>query len=338
MATFTPGREPVERRHAALETASAQQRPGTPVLLIDQFEELFTAGADSLQRERFLTEIDRLTDPTTGERADVIIAVRVDFYAELAGSDHLAQALEDTQLLVGPMSEAELRCAVVEPARRAGVTLDDDLISLLLRDFVPSSSMAREHDVGALPLLSHAQLETYRRSRRGRMTVADYEAAGGVRGAVERSAEEVFLRSTPPEQALMRQVLVRLIHVENGTLATRRVATYDELQGLLPGDDEDDISDLLEPFVGARLLTAHAMTVEISHEALLAAWPRLQSWIEEGRDPPRWRRARTVGSSRSATPPLPRCSCWSAIPAAARSRVPPRSDSTTRRWRSMRSP
>lgn len=284
VATFTPGREPLARLHAALETATAQRRPGTPVLLIDQFEELFTAGADARQRERFLTEIDRLTDPTIAEHAGVIVAVRVDFYAELAASGHLAQALEDAQLLVGPMSEAELRCAVVEPARRAGVTLDDDLIALLLRDFVPSSSMAREHDVGALPLLSHALLETYRRSRRGRMTVADYEAAGGVRGAVELSAEEVFLRCTPPQQALIRQVLVRLIHVENGTLATRRVATYDELQGLLPDDHQDDISDLLEPFIGARLLTAHATTVEISHEALLAAWPRLQSWIEEGRD------------------------------------------------------
>lgn len=284
VATFTPGREPVQRLHAALTTATSQQDHAMPVLLIDQFEELYTAGADPQERERLLTELERLTDPSSEEQVGVIVAVRVDFYAELAASGHLAQALEDAQLLVGPMSETELRCAIVEPARRAGVTLDDDLIALLLRDFVPSSSMAREHDVGALPLLSHALLETYRRSRRGRMTVADYEAAGGVRGAVERSAEEVFNGCTPSQQALMRQVLVRLVHVENGTLATRRVATYDELQGLLPGDDPTDISDLLEPFIAARLVTAHATTVEISHEALLAAWPRLQSWIEEGRD------------------------------------------------------
>ncbi|MGM0616785.1 MAG: helix-turn-helix domain-containing protein [Actinomycetota bacterium] len=280
----TPGSEPLERLRMALQSATSQQGRGMPVLLIDQFEELYTAGADPHDRERFLAEIDRLTDPSRPEQVGVILAVRIDFYAELAATGHLAPALEDAQLLIGSMSEAELRRAIVEPARQAGVTLDDDLIALLLRDFVPSSSMAREHDVGALPLLSHALLETYRRSRRGRMTVADYEAAGGVRGAVERSAEEVFTGCTPPQQALLRQVLVRLVHVENGTLATRRVATYDELQGLVAGDEHTDISDLLEPFIAARLVTAHATTVEISHEALLAAWPRLQTWIEQDRD------------------------------------------------------
>ena len=284
IATFTPGDQPVERLHAALAAVRADHGHRRPVLLIDQFEELFTAGSDDAQVEGFLTALDHLTEPGADDGVAAVLALRIDFYAELAASGGLAGRLEDTQLLVGPMTEVELTRAIVEPARRAGVTLEDELVALLLRDFVPTSSMVREHDVGALPLLSHALLETYRRGNRRRMTVTDYEAAGGVRGAVERSAEAVFRACTPPQQALMRQVLVRLVHVENGTLATRRVATYDELQGLLPEDDDADITDLLEPFISARLLTADATTVEISHEALLAAWPRLQTWIEEGRD------------------------------------------------------
>ncbi len=284
IATLTPGDRPVERLHAALDTLPQDRGRRLPVLLIDQVEELFTAGSDDAEVEGFLTELDRRTEPGVDGGLAAVLALRIDFYAELAASGRLAGKLEDTQLLVGPMTEVELTRAIVEPARRAGVTLEGELVALLLRDFVPTSSMVREHDVGSLPLLSHALLETYRRGNRRRMTVADYEAAGGVRGAVERSAEEVFRACTPTQQALMRQVLVRLVHVENGTLATRRVATYHELQGLLPGDDDADITDLLEPFIGARLLTADATTVEISHEALLAAWPRLQTWIEEGRD------------------------------------------------------
>ena len=284
IATLTPGSRPLERLHAALDTLPDGRSRRAPVLLIDQVEELFTAGADQVQVEGFLAELDRRTEPGAADGVAAVLALRIDFYGQLAAAGRLSQKLEDTQLLVGPMTEVELTRAIVEPARRAGVTLEDELVALLLRDFVPTSSMVREHDVGALPLLSHALLETYRRGNRRRMTVADYEAAGGVRGAVERSAEEVFRACAPSHQALMRQVLVRLVHVENGTLATRRVATYDELQGLLPEDDDADITDLLEPFISARLLTADATTVEISHEALLTAWPRLQAWIEEGRD------------------------------------------------------
>jgi len=283
-ATFTPGTRPVERLQAALDALPRDRDRRPAVLLIDQAEELFTASSDEARATGFLAALDRLTEPGADGGVAAVLALRIDFYAELAASGGLADKLEDAQLLVGPMTETELTRAIVEPARRSGVTLEDELVALLLRDFVPTSSLVRKHDVGALPLLSHALLETYRRGNGRRMTVADHEAAGGVRGAVERSAEEVFRACTPSQQALMRQVLVRLVHVENGTLATRRVATYDELQGLLPADDDADITDLLEPFVSARLLTADATTVEISHEALLAAWPRLQAWIEEGRD------------------------------------------------------
>ena len=284
VATLTPGERPVAGLERARTTLRAHPGAQPPVLLVDQAEELFTASSDPAQTDRFLAELDRLTEPGADGQVAAVLALRIDFYADLAATGRLTGTLEDAQLLVGPMTEAELTRAIVEPARRAGITLEDELVALLLRDFVPTSSMVREHDVGALPLLSHALLETYRRGNRRRMTVADYEAAGGVRGAVERSAEEVFRACTPAQQALLRQVLVRLVHVENGTLATRRVATYDELQGLLAADDDADITDLLEPFISARLLTADATTVEISHEALLAAWPRLQRWIEEGRD------------------------------------------------------
>lgn len=284
VAAFSPGADPTARLDAASTEVASDDTGAAPVLLVDQAEELFTTCTDEQERARFLTELRTRCGAETDRPVGAILTLRVDFYGELVATGLLGEALEDAQVLVGPMERAELLRAIVEPARQVGVTLDDDLLALLLRDFVPASSMAGQHDVGALPLLSHALLETYQRSTGSRLSVSDYEAAGGVRGAVERSAEAVFTACSPSQQALIRQVLVRLVHVENGTLATRRVATYDELQGLLPADDDADITDLLEPLIAARLLTAHATTAEITHEALLAAWPRLQTWIEEDRD------------------------------------------------------
>lgn len=179
ITTFTPGRDPVHRLHAALDGRATGADDLPPVLLIDQFEELFTAGADEPQVAAFLDELEGRTAPGADGGIGAVLALRVDFYAELAGSDRLAGALEDAQVLVGPMTEAELTRAIAEPARRAGVVLEDELVALLLRDFVPTSSMVRQHDVGALPLLSHALLETYRRANGRAMSVADYEAAGG---------------------------------------------------------------------------------------------------------------------------------------------------------------
>jgi hypothetical protein len=114
------------------------------------------------------------------------------------------------------------------------------------------------------------------------LTVADYHAAGGIDGAIERSAEQVYAALTAEEQGLVRQLFLRLVHLEGDTIATRRAATYEELDGLATGPTS--LAGVLDRFVDARLLTAYGSTVEISHEALLAAWPRLRSWLEEDRE------------------------------------------------------
>ncbi|MFP4233946.1 MAG: helix-turn-helix domain-containing protein [Nitriliruptoraceae bacterium] len=281
----TPGSTPTARLEAARGTVAAAAVDGRmPVVLVDQAEELFTACSDDAERRRFLRELSAWCAPTADGPGAAVLTLRIDFYGDLVATGVLGDLLEDAQVLIGPMDREELRRAILEPAHQVGVSLDPDLVSLLLRDFVPASSMAGQHDVGSLPLLSHALLQTYRHARGRQLTVLDYEAAGGVRGAIERSAETVYEAASPEDQRLIREVLLRLVHVENGTLATRRVATYDELQGLLPPGDGRDISDLLEPLIAARLLTAQESTVEITHEALLVAWPRLQAWIEEARD------------------------------------------------------
>jgi WD40 repeat protein/transcriptional regulator with XRE-family HTH domain len=298
--TMTPGVDPAGRLARLLGDARRQGGDGgDQVVLIDQFEELFTTCRDHGEREAFLDLLDEVAASTGSVVRGVVIALRIDFYADLVGAGRLVRSLQHTQVLVGPMCRDELMRAIVGPAEQVGATVDDDLVALLLRDFVPSGALGARHDAGALPLLSHALLQTWRRSRRGHLTVGDYHAAGGIDGAIERSAELVYGELSPDEQALVRQLFLRLVHLEGDTIATRRAATYDELAGLVPHDDPPrdrdgdevaprhgtgTVSSFLDRFVDARLLTAHGETVEITHEALLAAWPRLRSWIEEDRE------------------------------------------------------
>jgi WD40 repeat protein len=257
-------------------------------VVVDQVEELFTECPDPVEREAVLTALVRLAS-TGPDPPVVVLGLRIDFYPHLAATGLLTEALQHHQVLVGPMSREELTAAVVEPARQAGFSVDAALVDLILHDFVPPGSLGGHHDPGALPLLSHVLLETWHHATRGRMTIDDYRAAGGIERAVEGSAEDAFGRLAAGDQARAREVFLRLVNLHRGSVATRSTASYDELAGLLAGDPPDGspadrARAFLGPFIDARLVTAEESTVEITHEALLAAWPRLQGWIVEDRE------------------------------------------------------
>jgi WD40 repeat protein len=135
---------------------------------------------------------------------------------------------------------------------------------------------------GGLPLLSHVLLETWRRRRGKTMTLAGYEAAGGLEGAIAQTAEDVYIRFTEVQAAAARRLLLRLVAPGDGTPDTRRHASREELQAT--GSQETTTEKVLEAFTRARLLTLDGDTAEIAHEALLTAWPRLRDWIERERE------------------------------------------------------
>ncbi|WP_154814794.1 helix-turn-helix domain-containing protein [Actinophytocola xinjiangensis] len=274
--SLTPGATPLRRLDDHL--AAAQ---GRPVVVVDQLEELFTECADPRERERFLDRLVALADGPVEDRTLVVLGLRVDFYARAAAHRSLARALERSQLVVGALTRDELVDAVVEPARRAGFSVDEDLLAMVLNDFVPSGAVTGLHDAGALPLLSHALRETWRRARRQRMRAADYLAAGGIDGAIAQTAEEVHDGLDAAARDVARQVFLRLVRVDgdgdgDGPV-TRHEARLSELTGI-------GGRDVVALFVAARLLTAKADTVEITHEALVVAWPRVRSWISGARE------------------------------------------------------
>ncbi|MFM9610662.1 nSTAND1 domain-containing NTPase [Streptomyces niveiscabiei] len=243
-------------------------------LLVDQFEELFTLCRDPRERSAFITYL-----LTAHPRRHLLIAVRADFRARCAEHPALAEALRTASLPLGPLTPEELREAVVGPAQRAGLVVERALTARLVAEV--------QGEPGALPALSHALLETWRR-RKGRiLTLAGHEAAGGVGGALVATAEEVYGALSPAQARAARHLLQRMVVPGEGTPDTRRPLTRAELaQWACP-----DVPAVVERLTRARLLTADEGGVHLAHEALIGGWPRLHGWIEDDRERLRQHRA-----------------------------------------------
>ncbi|MGW6348289.1 nSTAND1 domain-containing NTPase [Streptomyces sp. NPDC055080] len=264
---LTPGEHPLHTHEQALRPKDA---PGDTVLVVDQFEEVFTLCGESAERAEFIEALLAARQPDS--RLRVAIAVRADFYGRCAEHRGLADALRDTNLLVGPMSPAELREAVVRPAQSAGLIVERELTARLVEEV--------HREPGGLPLLSHCLRETWRRRRGRALTMEAYTAAGGVHGAIAKTAEEVYARFSADDAELARLVLLRLITPGDGSPDTRRPVGRTELD-FAPADA---VAPVLDRLAQARLLTLDDDTVDLAHEALITSWPRLHAWVEETRE------------------------------------------------------
>ncbi|MBF4763182.1 winged helix-turn-helix domain-containing protein [Nocardioides islandensis] len=260
VAVFTPGRD-----GAAAMAAARQPWPGHPVLVVDQLEEAFTLG-DPQEALAWLRQLSRYAR----ESAPVVVAVRGDHVAALAAEPELARLVERGLHLVAPLDGAGVREVVEGPARSAGLRLEPGLVDLLVRD--------AEGQPGALPLLSHALAETWRRREDTLLTVDGYRAAGGIRDAVAASAERLYEGVSPEEQADVRWLMLHLVSLSETGEPFRTPLAADVATGL--GDARRRMLDLL---VRGRLVTSHAQGYDLAHEALVRAWPRLRSWLDEDR-------------------------------------------------------
>ncbi|NKE56052.1 hypothetical protein FXN61_04095 [Lentzea sp. PSKA42] len=247
---FSPGPHPMQ----------AWGETTADLVVIDQFEEVFTLCRDEDERVAF---IDAITS-VAGKK--VVIDVRSDFYGHCGRYPALVDALHDAQILVGAMSPQELRRAITEPALRAGYTVEGALVSVLEAEHAP------------LPLVSHALLETWRRRRGTRLTVAGYEETGGVRHALAQSAEAAYLELDPGQQALARKIFLRLTALGEGTEDTKRRVSRESL------DNDDETLFVLDHLARARLITLDDTGVDLTHEAVIRSWPRLSGWLTANRD------------------------------------------------------
>ena len=258
--SITPGVHPMQAI-TALGQARPDARPET-VLVVDQFEELFSLCADANERQEFL---EALTEEAAGRT--VVLALRADHLADLASSPAFSRLVERGLYLVGGLEERDLRQAIEGPARQAGLVIEPGLVDVLVREV--------KDDPGALPLLSHALLETWKRREGNTLTVAGYRATGGIHDAVAQSAERLYARIEVDQRHLLRDLVLRLVSSgSQGEPVRSRVP-----RRLIAADTEHD--QLIDLLVGARLVTSDDGVLEITHEALARAWPRLRGWLDD---------------------------------------------------------
>lgn len=265
VVALTPGDAPL----ASLAAALAAGPPRPALLVVDALEEAFTLCADDAERTAFL---DALLDAAGRPGSHVVVALRADVYGRIAGHERLASAVADGQHLLGHLGPSAVRRAVLEPAAAAGLTVEPALVETVVGDFAGSPE--------ALPLLGFALREVWRRRRDHTLTLRDYEDAGGLRGTLERRAEEVMSELSGAEMRIAREVLLRLVQPGETGLDTRCRAAADELAGADPAAEA-----LVQRLVRARLLAmtsdlaSGTRVVEIAHEQLLRSWSRLADWI-----------------------------------------------------------
>ena len=238
------------------------------VIAVDQFEETFTVCRDEQERDAFVAALLELAQDSR-RRAVIVLALRADFYARCAAYPGLARLVGANNVIVGPMSQDEVRRAITQPAERVGLRVDADLEDAMIADV--------DGQPGALPLLSTALLELWQLRRGGRLQLATYQRTGGVLGAVARLAEDAFRQLQPAEQAAARKLLLRLADEdERGAIVRRRIPLAE-----LGADGDRGTAHALGVLTEHRLLTVSAGAVEVAHEALLREWPRLRDWLEE---------------------------------------------------------
>jgi hypothetical protein len=266
--------------------------PGKRILLIaDQFEEAFTFVTDEALRNRFIGAlIDAFPDPESGATPDVrlVLTLRADFYNAALRHRPLADKLQDRIENLGPMTRDELHEAIIRPVEqlKPSVTFEPGLAGTILDDV--------ERRPGSLPLLQFALREMWGRLKTPVMTRADYDAIGGVEGALAKRAQAIFEDATKNETdaasvALFRHLFTRLVTLGEGAEDTRRIVAREEL-----GQQEWALAQSLAGEDNRLVVTAATTpgqeTVEVAHEALIRNWPALVDWVNRDRAFIPWRK------------------------------------------------
>ncbi len=241
------------------------------VLLVDQFEETFTLCKDADERKTFIENLLALADENGTAR--VVITLRTDFYHHCFEYENLRVTLQKHQENIGTMTQDELREAVLQPAEKNGWKFQDGLVEQILQDVGA--------EPGALPLLSHALLETWKRREGRTLTLQGYHDAGGVKKAITQTAEGVYDKLSKEEQAIARNIFLRLTELGEGTQDTRRRVKMNELGQT---KEQDAVAKVLKTLTDARLVTAEEDSAEVAHEALIREWGTLRKWLDEDRE------------------------------------------------------
>lgn len=276
IATMTPGTDPLETWQKLLQQHQTPERP--IVLLIDQFEELFTLCQDAEKQQAFIQHL--VAEATQTDRAtQIILTIRNDFLDRCAKFPEVAALINSKAppklYLVPELSLAELQAAIVKPALRHGVTFTEGLAADIAAEVMDQR--------GSLPLLQYALTKLWdacisENSPDRLLTREAYEQIGGVNGALRDTANLLYETSSSTEQPLIRKLMLELVRVNDDQSRTRRRVSRDRLEKVVAPTDQ--LQPILDKLTRNRLIVLDERSIEVTHEALLTEWTLLDSWIK----------------------------------------------------------
>lgn len=269
---MTPGSDPIAELETTLD-AGGQERC---LLVVDQLEEIWTEADDPLAAAEFL---DRLQAATTDSESPLvaILVVSADFHPKVLAHGFLSGIGLRRRVELTPMKPDQFRAVIAEPARAVNVTVEPALVSLLLNDILKTD----RNTVSALPLLALALHDLWSRGSRRAMTAADYTEVGGLNHIVERTADEAIKDLDDTGLTAARELLTRMVSVQDGFPPTRHWLATDDIDALRARHASTDA--VLDRLTESRILVRDREEVSLAHDAVLHAWPRLRDWIERDR-------------------------------------------------------
>ena len=260
-------------------------RDGRLVLVVDQFEELFTLCQDEKERQEFLDCLLKAWEISENQLC-LILTMRADFFGKCAEQDYggLANKIQENLVTVTPMSHEELAQAITEPAKKVGLEIERELVSQMLEDV---------EGPGSLPLLQYTLTELWQQRQVERLRLAEYTRLGGVKGTLQKRADEVYQSLSEEEQRTAKRIFLQLTQLGEGTEDTRRQVFKTEL--INEQKSPALVEAVLQKLVDARLVVTSELrargegdktvtVVDVAHEALIRHWLQLRQWLSENRE------------------------------------------------------
>jgi WD40 repeat protein len=285
-------REQLERDERGLVRATQILLPDDDsqlMLVVDQFEEIFTLVEDEDQRAHFM---DLLFHAVTDDRSRlrVVITLRADYYDRPLQYPEFGELVRSRMETILPMSSRELEQAITRPVERIGITYEEGLVPKIIEEV--------HAQPGALPLLQYALTMLFEARQDHTLTHTGYQQVGGAVGALAKRAEEIYSELDDDKRETAQRLFMRLVSLDEETKYTRRRTTRSELLGV--AQDAAVLDKVIDTFATQRLFSldhdpaTRTPTVELAHEAILHEWARLRRWLEDARDDIRIQRQLTA--------------------------------------------
>jgi WD40 repeat protein/energy-coupling factor transporter ATP-binding protein EcfA2 len=286
---FTPGEHPLESLEQLIGVrpdqlqALIQAATDRQVLVVDQFEEVFTQCQDDAERQNFFECLLGAVEGL-GNKLCLLLVMRADFQGKCAEQEYkgLISKIDQNLIRVMPMNQEELKEVIIKPAEQVGIEVERELVTRIVEDFEGASSN--------LPLLQYVLKELWQQKTLNRLTLSEYTRLGGVKKTLEKQANKIYESLLPDEQLVAKRIFLQMINIGEGTDDTRRSVSKGNL--VIKQQSESLVNLVIERFAKVGLLITYEQEinhkrvalVEIAHEALIRHWSLLRQWVNKNRE------------------------------------------------------